>query len=80
MLAPSNDYQMDGGIEMAWIKVSEKLPDKNITVLVYTDKFKSLSIALAQLNDSGNFILNDSGLILREITHWMPLPEPPKED
>lgn len=63
-----------------WIKVSERLPEKNVVVLVghKTDKW----ICAGQINDDGEWYNQfQDNLTDCEInpTHWQPLPEPPKD-
>jgi len=63
-----------------WISVHDKLPPKaewsGDTVLGYTEE-GSIQIAMyeGELPDEWYDKFNDSGYI----THWMPLPEPPKQ-
>lgn len=55
--------------ERRWIPVTERLPDVGIEVLIYSE-------------DDGvcvDYYGGDS-FGYYEVTHWMPLPEPPKED
>ena len=55
--------------ERSWIPVTEKLPDVGIEVLIYSE-------------DDGvcvDYYVGDS-FGYYDVTHWMPLPEPPKED
>lgn len=66
---------VDAAEERRWISVEERLPEPYIWVLVYAEKHKVAFDAFydgAQWKDA---VLN--GLI---VTHWMPLPEPPKEE
>ena len=63
---------------MNWISVKERLPKDGVTVLVRT----TYGLVAAALHDTylhereeGDNSFDDS-----EVTHWMPLPEPPKED
>lgn len=53
-----------------WISVDERLPEKGVKVLICWDT--------GYVNIGDRFLicqyLND-----KEITHWMPLPEPPEE-
>lgn len=62
---------------MEWIKVTDRLPEQN-RVLV----FRSFGIQYTAWFNNGDFY-DTLGDILTgksiEITHWMPLPEPPKE-
>lgn len=73
-----------------WISVNDRLPESNLNVLV----FESGRIAIAQRPTKMDFaILNDTyekewpentfdnadwHFPSTEVTHWMPLPEPPK--
>lgn len=71
-----------------WISVKDRLPEKYQDVLVlvkydgtiYCEQFHEQVIAWLTVNgdwdsDCGDF--NDSDGV---ITHWMPIPEPPKEE
>lgn len=60
-----------------WIPVGERLPEAGVTVLVreYGDTL------LAELNFStktGTAYFSAPGRSNFEVTHWMPLPEPPE--
>ncbi len=61
--------------ERRWIPVSERLPDKRLPVLVYTIYGETYSAML--LGEVWTGLHRD--FRKGEITHWMPLPEPPKE-
>lgn len=73
---------------MEWIPVSERLPDKNNPVLVYCT---NTTIGGGYITHIGSFnsgkywfLRAEPGIAtfpVREwqVTHWMPLPEPPKE-
>ena len=54
-----------------WVAVEERLPEPTYCVLVYTTDY---SIEVDALDSDGEWMSY-------EVTHWMPLPEPPaKED
>ena len=65
-----------------WISCQGKMPEEYKTVLVYE---KDYGVMIGELEkkffDTQYFIARKSGLILRttEVTHWQPLPEPPKD-
>lgn len=56
-----------------WISVEERLPEKNVRVLVYIKSSRSYTRFDTDRLDDRGFVrwFND-------VTHWMPLPEPPK--
>jgi len=70
---------------MNWISVKEKLPERLTTVLIYVPTEESIYVAtfcdwddvcndwhtFPQSRDSDNIKQNS-------VTHWAPLPEPPK--
>jgi hypothetical protein len=84
-LSMEADFLLENGITFAkdtnvpsWIPVSERLPDNLETVLCYTN-FQE--VRLWQWNERWNSwigLIADYGKNV--VTHWMPLPEPPKED
>ena len=61
--------------ESAWISVEDRLPDKEGTYLTYTDKEKTIIDVFCIYPSHGTkFWVGGNG----KVTHWMPLPEPPK--
>ena len=58
---------------MKWIPVTERLPENDKTVLVWN---RRNSREYFDVYDHGRWIILES----EDITHWMPLPEPPKEE
>lgn len=63
------DYRKQG----EWISVDERLPEKNVRVLVYIKSSRSYTRFDTDRLDDRGFVrwFND-------VTHWMPLPEAPK--
>ena len=55
---------------MEWISIDERTPNNYEAVLVYFDNGKNPGIDI--------FTWNDKWYKPNSITHWMPLPEPPK--
>lgn len=67
-----------------WVSMKDRYPETRYTVLVYTPYHKN--IWAATMHEDGNwYIWSPGGRVLLDqdwygpITHWMPLPEPPKE-
>ena len=64
---------------MEWISVKEKLPNDEsvigpVAVLVYG---KHLAIG-SYADNYGLFFVNDENFrVTNEVTHWLPLPQPP---
>ena len=56
-----------------WIPVTERLPEKYIRVLVYS-KATRMGRGIDFTNADGNWFST------QKVSHWMPLPEPPKEE
>ena len=57
-----------------WISVTEQLPEKNTAVIAVTDN----GIVFQCLYAYDGWDLWEGNEV--HVTHWMPLPEPPKED
>jgi hypothetical protein len=56
-----------------WISVKDRLPEIGERVLI--SYYDGVSIGSYHRNDDWHGI----GIILRSVTHWMPLPKPPEE-
>lgn len=71
---------------MGWISVKDRLPPDCESVMIWSKGMTPITAWLAydkgevpryyQINDWDE---SDQILSLKDITHWMPLPEPPKE-
>ena len=75
---PNCRYQMLGEEKCGWISVKDILPDKHTTVLVYRPTMATKYMA----SYFGNGVFCEGAFDIKGnevITHWMPLPEPPKE-
>ena len=70
---------------MTWISVCDDLPKEPHEVLVYTPEHQNIYIAYWS-GVEGIWMMCAPGICYRtfpqwvEITHWMPLPELPKEE
>lgn len=59
-----------------WIKCSDKLPEERDGFFVVTNGYKLFIATYGE----GRWSYEDEGWILDDVTHWMPLPELPKEE
>lgn len=64
--------------DMKWIPVTERLPEQNGWYLVYT-KNKGDIARRTNKAHYDNHRWHGNGGRWDNVTHWMPLPEPPKE-
>lgn len=65
-----------------WVPVTERLPEKEDTYLVYTERGSVYSSHFyTEMKFASGYVREASwsqrGKV--KVTHWMPLPEPPKE-
>ena len=69
------DHLLANGVAVQrWIPVTKRLPELFKTVLVYDSTAKSVESAyMTRHKEWIGVVINHN------ITHWMPLPEPPKE-
>ena len=66
--------------QQRWIPVTERLPEEGETVLVFGywhEKFQPLMCYLSP-HRKGEWFTTVAGQQVYTVTHWMPLPEPPK--
>lgn len=63
-----------------WISVEEKLPEHKEDVALYIRCGDVSFIRTGWRMGNGQFICPNDSLSGYEVTHWMPLPEPPKEE
>ena len=70
------DHLIANGVTIQrWISVEEKLPEPTVNVLVrYEDGEIDID---AWFRMFGRFLMDNDD---NRVTHWMPLPEPPKEE
>ena len=60
-----------------WISVEDNLPNRQANVLV-ASKHDFVCIASLTNNHKNNKFYDGDGFAINSITHWMPLPKPPK--
>lgn len=61
---------------LKWISVEERLPENDVDVLVY-DRLDGVGVC--QYSSVLRKFFGDVEGTYAEVTHWMPLPEPPEE-
>lgn len=75
----ANGVTLDNQVSSSkWIPVSERLPKRNEKVLVCDTREDYVSIW--ENFEDGLWYGDDVIWATEDITHWMQLPEPPKED
>ena len=63
-----------------WISVKDRPPEIGRSVLIYYPWWYGDEIQVAKLDDDMLFdICGEFNIRVGAVTHWMPLPEPPKE-
>jgi hypothetical protein len=67
---------------MEWISVKDRLPNNVYDVLVIGKGWDDMEWHRIYFLEDGEWYTQDAELVSRmsqsKITHWMPLPEPPK--
>ena len=82
-LAYDRDQYQKGfweGVEIVrrWISVEEMLPDANVDVLVvYEGGAEGRYVGADSIMKNGEWVWAGED---EKVTHWMPLPEPPREE
>lgn len=66
-------------LKCQWIPVTEKLPVEYVSVLVYIPSDYPLPQAKEAYLANGVWVTKMCIYREKDITHWMPIPEPPKE-
>lgn len=62
---------------MQWISVKDRLPEDDGKYLCCTRSGAIVVVKYHHFRDTGRWRTYES--VAQSITHWMPLPEPPKE-
>ena len=61
-----------------WISVKDKLPDEKMIILVI-NKEKEMAVCEININENNYiFMLFNTSLQIKHVTHWTPLPDPPE--
>ena len=81
----ANELLQKGQEKHRWIPVTERLPDPNndgdYVIVCATEKNDRIdyqnAVIMAFVCDEG-FVDTEMDFVLTGVTHWMPLPQPPK--
>lgn len=70
-------FATDNNVGNKWIPVSERLPEKDMEDVLAFDGISGFFITFMKTTIHGKryFVIGHD-----DVTHWMPLPEPPKEE
>lgn len=66
-------------MEQQWISVKDRFPDQNGVEVLVTDGFIMRIAYVFGRKKEWRFFCGNYFRDISEITHWMPLPESPKE-
>lgn len=61
-----------------WISVKDRLPEENVVVLICVDNGRCKEVKVSGLTGFGWMLFDKNKN--KEVTHWMPMPKPPKEE
>ena len=74
------DYLLDNGVTVQeWIPVTERLPELHTKVLCCGVKGGRFIAETSEWGEGHLYWTKRDGKGCPEVTHWMPLPKPPKE-
>lgn len=74
------DYLIANGVTVQrWIPVTERLPEREGRYLCVKRIGKSGAVYVTMMNGDG-YGFSMEHIYTDDVTHWMPLPEPPKEE
>ena len=74
------DYLICNGVAVQqWIPITERLPDEYVSVLVCIPSEQPLPIVKEAYLANGVWSTKMWIYHKSDVTHWMPMPEPPKE-
>ena len=67
--------------ERRWIPVTERLPENGgyVVCIAKRNPFSRFMLMVARIEKNG-WVNPITEQYISEVTHWMPLPEPPKEE
>lgn len=75
------DHLISNGVTVQkWIAVTEEMPEKDVCVLALAKRNPFASFKPTTAEWVGNGWVNTITETYMTVSHWMPIPEPPKED
>ena len=66
-------------LDNKWISVEDRLPEEHVEVILYNRDRKCVESGWLDDKENIHFSLYDDDFEEHDITHWMSLPEPPKD-
>lgn len=65
-----------------WIRTEDRLPERFVSVLMHTPEDSPLPVVHEGYLTHDDIWLSiyGEGYTLQEVTHWMPMPNPPKKE
>ena len=79
LMRDAADYIAHSVTVQEWISVTERLPEKGEEVLVFDTRENWIGFAWLRPDETWTALGFDFPFDSGEVTHWMPLPEPPEE-
>ena len=67
-----NDCIQDLGLSNEWVSVDDRLPDGDDTYMVSDGKY----VNMTEYDEEGEQFFEIPACLLREVTHWKPMPLP----
>lgn len=75
------DYLIDSGVAVQeWISVEDRLPENDGRYLCNVQSFAFPGMFYQAILRYDKVGFRDGSIYTDDVTHWMPLPEPPKMD
>ena len=74
------DYLLDSGVTVQeWISVKDNLPEagRYVVCIAKRNPFSRFMPMVARIEKNG-WVNPITGQYISEVTHWMPIPQPPK--
>ena len=74
------DYLLDSGVTVQeWISVDDRLPEAGgyVVCIAKRNPFSRFMPMVARIEKNG-WVNPITGQYISEVTHWMPIPQPPK--